>query len=206
MELDEEDKAAIKSVSKGYRYFSRKLDDEETALIGDIKPKKLGEDGTGAASAPGTPAASPAVAAGAGAGAGAGAPGAAASTGASTTPQLPVSVAPSQSLSEASAWNSAGTFEERDLSLWLKQRLQELIVTKPALTADLPFGRMEVTGITGWDGTASIFIRRGSPRCVGCARCCFPCGARLLMTCVRRRLPFGVRRAAVCLTASSGSP
>ena len=40
-EDDAEDMAALKEVSKGYRYFSRTASEKEKELIGDIAPKKV---------------------------------------------------------------------------------------------------------------------------------------------------------------------
>lgn len=146
---DEEDKAALQSVSKGYRYFARTLDEKETTLIGDIKPKKLEELGGEAASA--------------GAGAGASAPVSASVVAASSTPVLLPSEAATPSLTSASVWNKAGTFEERDLSSWFKTRITDSVVN-PATSVDIGVGDLVVTAVNDWEGSASVMILRGKPR------------------------------------------
>lgn len=101
-----------------YRYFARKLDDHETALIGDIRPKKV-ED-FAPQTTPTTGVAAPH----------------------SVTSPVPAPVKLDEAAirsmasgSSASVWNSAGTFEERDFSAWFKDRLKHLIADQP-ITAD----------------------------------------------------------------------
>ncbi|KXZ56283.1 hypothetical protein GPECTOR_1g248 [Gonium pectorale] len=58
----------------------------------------------------------------------------------------------------ASAWNAAGTFEERGATSWAKGRLTELI-------RGLPSGDVAVTDVNSCEGEANIFIVRGKKRC-----------------------------------------
>ena len=95
-------------VKKGYRYFARTLSTEDTALIGSIAPKKIETSpqvAGGGSSAVAIGAATAAI----GGGVGGGVAGAASAA----TPAQPAPAA-------ASAWNSAGTWEERDVSSWAK--------------------------------------------------------------------------------------
>ena len=63
-----------------------------------------------------------------------------------------------------SAWNAAGTFEERDVSAWAIAELRTRLL---AITADISDGeaaapwRVRVSGVEGADGTASIMSNRG---------------------------------------------
>ena len=199
---DDEDAAAIKEASRGcafraaallyfpiralhdvitmccrYRYFARKLDDHETALIGDIRPKRVDEVSapTAAATAPVTATAAKPITT-------------VTSTVAAAS-STPVPIPHTTSNSSASAWNSAGTFEERDFSKWFKDRLKELI-GNGVITADAGVGvgiagsvtavlvcciaccvawlagasDLVVTGLDDYEGSVSIIFTRGAPR------------------------------------------
>ncbi|GFR47177.1 hypothetical protein Agub_g8870, partial [Astrephomene gubernaculifera] len=60
----------------------------------------------------------------------------------------------------ASAWNAAGTFEERNASAWAKARLKELLVG-----LRLAGGEVEVLDVNSCEGEANIFLVRGKKRC-----------------------------------------
>ncbi|EFJ43846.1 hypothetical protein VOLCADRAFT_95921 [Volvox carteri f. nagariensis] len=66
----------------------------------------------------------------------------------------------SAAASGASAWNAAGTFEERGATCWAKSRLTELIRER-----ELPGGGVTVVDVNGCEGEANIFIVRGKKRC-----------------------------------------
>ena len=72
-------------------------------------------------------------------GAGSSAPTASATAAAVSSSSTPLPMATPEggsSLSAASVWNKAGTFEERDLSAWFKGRVKEALVS-PAQTLDI---------------------------------------------------------------------
>jgi len=94
-------------------YFHRKLSEEDTALIGDITPKRIE---------------------------------------ASTT----TTVEP-RTATEGSAWNSAQTWEERDLSTWGKQKVRDIL---DASTDN----DVTIASVTKLDGTANITHIRGRAR------------------------------------------
>lgn len=94
------------TTSKGYCYFKRQLPTEESQLIGDITPKAVGTS---------NPSPSPV-----------------ASLAESTPTQ---SVPTEKSAVEASSWNHAGTWEERDTTALVKDRMRELCLSgKASLT------------------------------------------------------------------------
>ncbi|GLI65481.1 hypothetical protein VaNZ11_009019 [Volvox africanus] len=64
------------------------------------------------------------------------------------------------SATAASAWNAAGTFEERGATPWAKFRLTELILNR-----ELPGGDVTVVDVNSCEGEANIFIVRGKKRC-----------------------------------------
>ncbi|GIL75935.1 hypothetical protein Vretimale_5509 [Volvox reticuliferus] len=64
------------------------------------------------------------------------------------------------SASAASAWNAAGTFEERGATPWAKSRLTELILKR-----ELPGGDVTMVDVNSCEGEANIFIVRGKKRC-----------------------------------------
>mmetsp|Transcript_8677 Transcript_8677/g.13699 ORF Transcript_8677/g.13699 Transcript_8677/m.13699 type:complete len:429 (+) Transcript_8677:69-1355(+) len=71
----------------------------------------------------------------------------------------------------ASAWNSGGTFEEKDMSDWAEKRLKELLAGITCTVSvegknfkngdSLKFEEMKVNDIAGLDGHASIAFTRG---------------------------------------------
>lgn len=81
------------------------------------------------------------------------------------TPQRVDSSAPQQ-LKEApavgSAWNAAGTWEEKDTSDWSKRTLKEQLLKTG--TVDAAGGVLEVSGIEAVDGDSSIGAIRGKVR------------------------------------------
>ena len=64
-------------------------------------------------------------------------------------------------LTSTSAWNTAGTWEERNMTSWAKSRLEELLV---GLTQEVTDGHIELKEVTDWEGDASIPVIRGRPR------------------------------------------
>ncbi|GIL44600.1 hypothetical protein Vafri_2125, partial [Volvox africanus] len=64
------------------------------------------------------------------------------------------------SATAASAWNAAGTFEERGATPWAKSRLTELILKR-----ELPGRDVTVVDVNSCEGEANIFIVRGKKRC-----------------------------------------
>lgn len=84
----------IRSDGKKTSYFHREIDDETKKLIGDIAPKKLGEENT------------------------------------SVTAVDSSSIAAQQQQQEGtSAWNKAGTWEERDVTPWAKDTLSTALLS-----------------------------------------------------------------------------
>jgi len=133
-DYDEEDSKIISETKKkGYCYFNRKLSQEENSLIGDITPKTV--SATAGVSLGPSPAPAPAAA----------------------NTQVGVGA---ESKVEASSWNHAGTWEERDLTKVAKDRVSELlgkVDTKQSadtskLAAEL--GSITMTSEGGEDGGA----------------------------------------------------
>lgn len=134
VELDADDLDALKSVSKGYRYFARTMDAKEAAIVGDTRPKRVD--------------------------------GGVAPTSFSPTP---ITAAEATRASAASAWNSAATFEERDMTTWMRDRLKALLLEAHAaapLTLHVEdTGTLVLSGIRGWgSSSASIILSRGKPK------------------------------------------
>ena len=72
---------------------------------------------------------------------------------------------------KGSAWNAAGTFEERSFGPWLRGRLKELLLDARRagrLSVELKPGQwLCARGISGWGGSsADIVIARGKARYV----------------------------------------
>jgi hypothetical protein len=178
--LDDEDRAAIEEVKrKGYRYFARKLNEEETKAIGDIRPKAVAvasaasaapaaEAPPSAAATPGSPTAvinptaAAATAAGASAAAAAGAGGP--STAASSSSSSAAAAAPS-------SWNKSGTtYEQRNHGDTVRARIKELLKERRAagdlVVGPIPgVGRLVVTGISNWgESSADVIISRGKSK------------------------------------------
>lgn len=86
-----------------------------------------------------------------------------------TTPELleskasnddPVPVQHSK-ITSSSAWNTAGTWEERDMTKWAKGHLTDLLV---GITQEVTDGHIAVKELSDWEGDASIPVIRGKPR------------------------------------------
>lgn len=156
-ESDDEDDEDLKDV-RGYKttsdgrkttFFNKELDASTKQLIGDITPKAIGAG---------------AAAAGAGAGAAAGG-------GASpTSPASSVATALDNGASgiEASSWNKAGTWEERDMTAFVTERLKALCTEAVCETsADEPTAlqlRGRVKSCKKAEGEAQIILARGKKR------------------------------------------
>ncbi|KAG2450472.1 hypothetical protein HYH02_004973 [Chlamydomonas schloesseri] len=61
----------------------------------------------------------------------------------------------------ASAWNAAGTFEERNATSWAKARVGELVRGLEGLAS----GDVTVVDLNSCEGEANIFLVRGKKRC-----------------------------------------
>jgi len=66
-----------------------------------------------------------------------------------------------QSLATNSAWNTAKTWEERDMTTWAKSHLESLLV---GVSQDVTDSLAEIKELADWDGDASIPVIRGRPR------------------------------------------
>ena len=67
----------------------------------------------------------------------------------------------------ASAWNKAGTWEEKNVTAWAKTSLEEqLLQTKYVLpdSSPAPGAKVKVTKVTTLDGHASVALARGKKR------------------------------------------
>ena len=139
LEADEEDADLLRGISKGYKlkadgsktsYFDRsdKVDAATKALLEAAKAPKKIDVSDPAPS-------------GGGASGGAGGVG-----------------APSAAPSAASAWNAAGTFEEKDVSAWATADLSARFA---AVSVDVSGGNLRVTAVDGMEGSASIISNRG---------------------------------------------
>lgn len=64
-----------------------------------------------------------------------------------------------------SAWNYAGTFEERNMTAWAKEKLQELL---SGVSFVIPNNGavLDVVKVSGLDGDASVTFVRGKKKCV----------------------------------------
>lgn len=161
VEYDEEDLELMKSVKQmGYRYFSRKPTEQEKELLGDTtKPRKLDE---GAAEG-GPSVTSPTPSSG-----GSSSTSAAAVPTVVGTTEASAASSSSSSLAQKSAWNSAATFEERDLTSWFKNRLKdELRARRLETMVEVPgVGRLLIKGVARWEKSShvGIAIARGKAR------------------------------------------
>jgi len=152
-ESDDEDDEETKKLIKGYKttsdgrktsYFNNELDAQTKELIGDIAPKAIS---VSSADANGD--------------------GQAVIQNTSSTPQL---IDPSTTA--GSAWNHAGTFEEKDMSSWAKQRLSALLLeAKLGIEAtgtgdSILTGAIhcKVTSVKSCEGDAEIIVSRGKTR------------------------------------------
>jgi hypothetical protein len=121
----------IRSDGKKTSYFHREIDDETKKLIGDIAPKKLGEENN------------------------------------TSSTSAVDSIAAQQQQEGTSAWNKAGTWEERDVTPWAKESLtMALLSCKYVLPNGSPSPGSTVTiyEIGKLDGSASYAAVRGKKR------------------------------------------
>lgn len=119
----------IRSDGKKTSYFDREIDEDAKRLIGDIAPKKLGEENGGSGPRP------------------IDATGAAAEG--------------------TSAWNTAGTWEERDVTPWANGTLSAALLAAEYVLppgSPSPGARATVTKISKIDGHASFATVRGKKR------------------------------------------
>lgn len=65
-----------------------------------------------------------------------------------------------------SAWNYAGTFEERNMTEWAKEKLRELLSGVSFVIPSVG-SVLEVVKVTGLEGDASVTFVRGKKKCVG---------------------------------------
>jgi len=154
-ESDDDDDEETKKLIKGYKtmsdgrktsYFTNELDAQTKELIGDIAPKAISVSSVDASEA-----------------------GPAALHNTSSAPKL---IDPATSNSAGSAWNHAGTFEEKDMSAWAKERLTALLseaklgieatgTGDSILTGAI---HLKVTSVKKCDGDAEIIVSRGKTR------------------------------------------
>jgi tetratricopeptide (TPR) repeat protein len=153
-EYDAEDLKVIEETKKkGYCYFRNQPSTETAQLIGDISPKAISQH---------TPAPAPLPV---------------------VTDTTAAAVEPSTAarLATASSWNSAGTWEEKDCSVFVKERLTEIcnsVTVQVTLPGDSNAagsgeeGQMEtdrvvnarITSVDKCDGNAHIVLTRGKKR------------------------------------------
>jgi tetratricopeptide (TPR) repeat protein len=126
-------------------FFDNEMDEKTKALIGDITPQKL------------TSVITPQNGGAAGSNGGAAGPAANERSGASA------GAASSPSPGEGSAWNSAGSWEERDRSAWAKARLEELLGGLRFEAAD-GSASVSVTSVKKMEGSATVALVRGTAR------------------------------------------
>lgn len=150
-EYDEEESRLIRETkSKGYCYFKNQPTAEAKELIGDIRPKALGEAGEAPLAVPAAVTAVP-VAAVSEQGESIGAP-----------------------VARASSWNHAGTWEERDFTQLVKERLSEISqdaffeqVQQNALSDEAAIGEgmmAVVKEVKSCTGDAQVVMTRGKRR------------------------------------------
>jgi len=119
-EYDAEEAAIIaETKKKGYCYFRSELSTEAKALVGDIRPKALSPGDLDTAHRPPLPPIT---------------------SGGPTDAPLPGS---SSEKVAASAWNTAGTFEERDVTALAKERLTALCLEASATSGGAAGGDMQ---------------------------------------------------------------
>ncbi|KAK7379928.1 hypothetical protein VNO78_32184 [Psophocarpus tetragonolobus] len=75
---------------------------------------------------------------------------------------VPLNQSQSQSTTLGSAWNRAGTWEEKSLNNWATPRIKELLVSLGSL--QFSFGRAEVEEVTKCVGDAFMVIVRNKKR------------------------------------------
>lgn len=167
---DADMEALLRGLNKGYKtradgsktsYFDRSdlLDEKTKALLAAQKaPKRIDAASrtppTGAATTGAATGAAAASAAGAGA---SGAPSVAAPSAASS--------AASSAAPRGSAWNAAGTYEERDVSPWASAEVTaRLGAIRLPLGADLAGAEIRARSVTEVEGHASVVTSRGKVR------------------------------------------
>ena len=76
------------------------------------------------------------------------------------------SAAPIGNNKDGSAWNAAGTFEEKDMTKWAKDKIIELVkgVSTMFEGGGDTSGIVEATNVSDFDGVASVSFIRGSRR------------------------------------------
>jgi len=141
VELDEEDERDLKDL-RGYKktsdgrttsYFNNELDEHTKSLIGNIAPKRIDPSGSLGINSPSSPAVI------------------------SRNDSTASTNSNNSSGAGASVWNTAGTWEERDMSSDVKSRLTELcngVYTESAKIKD----------VKSIEGDAQIVMARGKKR------------------------------------------
>lgn len=66
--------------------------------------------------------------------------------------------------SSGSVWNTAGTWEEREVLPWCKKRIEDLFGGATAPSRDFGSGQVRVIGVDSVEGDASVGVIRGKPR------------------------------------------
>lgn len=61
-----------------------------------------------------------------------------------------------------SAWNAAGTWEEKNINAWAAERIKDLLTSINSL--DFPNGKAEITEVSRCEGDASVVIVRNKKR------------------------------------------
>lgn len=134
---EEEQKIISETKQKGYCYFRRQQSEEEKQLYSDVAPRKVGGEDEAAAISP-PPIESEAT-----------------------------DDSQSKRTGAGSAWNFAGTFEERDVSSWAKARLTELCTQAAVQEAGIDaqgdpeafakiFGDLDASSLAGMDTNAGL--------------------------------------------------
>jgi hypothetical protein len=115
-------------------YFNRELSEKDKALLGDSTPKRID---TGAA-------------------------GPSPSTGPVRLDSPAAGVAPAASpAAGSSAWNTAGTWEERDVTQWANDRLRALLAALSCRSSANGSDELTISSVTSLEGDASIAMARG---------------------------------------------
>ena len=162
---DADMEALLRGLNKGYKtradgsktsYFDRSdlLDEKTKALLAAQKaPKRI----DAASRTPPTAATTTAAATGAAAGA--------AGAGASGAPSGAASSAAPSAAPRGSAWNAAGTYEERDVSPWATAEVTARLGSiRLPLGADLEGAEIRARSVTEVEGHASVVTSRGKVR------------------------------------------
>ena len=158
-DLDDDEREALEAVRKtGYRVHWRKAEDEAAIRLAiggaeAIAPKRIIDPAAAAASTTSGGGGSPMV------------------VDSSTAPAAISSG--SSSSSTASAWNTAGTVEQRHMGIWLRDRIATELLSRSTTTALAPLSLplagdlITATAPTDWDdSSADIIIARGKKKWV----------------------------------------